>query len=93
MDIQFNLDSGLTFSNGDFAIGGSNRTEVAILVDCMAGSIRNNPLLGIGIDTYLNSVNLRRLKGNVNSQVSLAGNTVIEISVTGTNINIIAEDV
>jgi hypothetical protein len=93
MDIVFNLNSGLSFSStGDFKIAPSNRQELSLLIHENLGSLRNNLRLGVGINKYINTTNLRNIKGIIFVQADLAGNDVDDITVEDSQINIMGPE-
>lgn len=52
-DIVMSDNGGLTFKDGDFAVGSSAQQEVMHLVGFVKGEIREFPLFGFGLVNYL----------------------------------------
>jgi len=65
----------LSFNNGDFEKGPSEKKHIDVLMDARPGSLRQYPLSGIAAIDYKNASfsKMRRLQNTIVLQLELAG--------------------
>lgn len=54
-DILLDEDFDLLIENGDFVIGESVNQDIALIINTWVGHWKKSPLIGVGIQNYLNS--------------------------------------
>ena len=80
-DILLNDDGDLQFENGDFKKGESTYQHQRFLLTSQKGEWREYPLVGVGLQDYLNDHNLSDLSFEIENQFENDGMSVREISV------------
>ena len=81
-DIQITDSFALAIANGDFPVVESDQQHVALIFKTYVGHWREYPLVGVGIDTYMNGIGLEAaIKRNGRVQMENDGYRKVEISV------------
>ena len=70
----------ISFANGDFSTGESNSQNEQLLLLLQKGSIKTLPLVGVGIQDYVNSADIDSMIREVRHQFGLDGMEVKSIS-------------
>jgi len=82
IDILLNQDFEPSIAGGDFQLGESKSQNVAILLECNPGEIRQHPEMGIGLRRYLNGGNTGELSRQFTRQVVSIEQTPASLTVT-----------
>jgi hypothetical protein len=79
-DILLSDELDVSFTNGDFSTGESNSQNEQLLLLLQKGSIKTLPLVGVGIQDYVNDVDIDAMIREVRHQFGLDGMKVNSIS-------------
>lgn len=84
-DILLDTDGDLDFINGDFAIGFSDNQHIQDILESFPGSWKEYPLVGVGLDFYLNSTGKEQtIKNEITRQLTSDGFSIDELEVEET---------
>ncbi len=73
-DILRNDDGGLSFANGDFAIGQSDQQHVEDILDLQPGELKEFPLAGFGAINYIKrTITANEFKRDLKIQLNYDG--------------------
>lgn len=79
-DVLLNESLDLSFANGDFVTGESNQQHEELLLLIQKGSLKVTPLVGVGIQDYINSAEIDAMLREVRHQFGLDGMEVQRVS-------------
>lgn len=76
-DLILSPTNDLLVENGDFVAGDSDDQHIMLVLLNTPGQLRNDPLIGVGIEKYKNSrldlINIMKLKQEIRLQLQLDG--------------------
>ncbi|MGN7787424.1 hypothetical protein ACTJIJ_23020 [Niabella sp. 22666] len=87
-DLLYGEDGDLIIENNDLVIGLSDYQHVELLLKCEAGEFKESPLVGVGINKYINGKMDGQLYRLINLQLEADGFKTLSVEMKGEQISI-----
>lgn len=88
-DLMLNTSNDLLIENDDLVIAESTRQHQMCLLKTSKGQLKESPLVGVGVEMYLNSENeIGGLLGDIKQEFEKDGMAVKSLSFSDNKINI-----
>jgi hypothetical protein len=85
-DILFNFSNGTIFKNGDLNVGDCEQQNKELLLLCEKGSLKQYPITGVGLITYLEGEDYAAMLREIRNQFIADGMTVNALNFDGAQI-------
>lgn len=89
--IQLTDDYDLNISDGALQVGDVQAQNMALILITNPGEFKENPEVGVGIESWVNDDNPSDLKLEIKKQLKADDYTVSSVSIDGGDLNINAE--